>query len=534
MSKYIYAIHDSDGNFDQGIYDALQGKGHVVITEAIGRDPNDNSGHDYRQWGDITVIARLNNGYGSAGTIPLPQYYDDFAQRCKNFVANSQGCNIWVIGNEPNHSQERPDGQTITAIQYKECYNKCRDAIHSLNQGHTVCVAAVAPWNIESGDWFAYFQAITAGNVDAISLHTYTHGSGPSLITSETKMGAPFDDRHYHFYAYRDLMELAYEKDVPFYITETDQNDPWLDQNNGWVQEAYAEIDRWNQENNQQIRCLALYRWSHDQWAFGDKQGVKAGLSEAIAKDYQWKQGEDIVGLFDGFENGFHYANDPYSGETNVSELEVPNGWTPDWRPSTAPGVNHRPEYKPKIKGQHPEVYAGNYSLGIHTSFSSHDGVIWRQVNVGMGKKVNASAWCMSKGDGGHGMAIAIDPLGRTDFKLLPDSAWQDWWGAYEPGWEEGMWSKISAEETSTSDIVTIYLRTKADYANNNAAHFDNVEITTDGGPVDPPIEPPIEPPTGGIMDYVDALQEDIDAMQANLDALKEFLDTSSIRALPV
>ena len=68
---------------------------------------------DYSRWADqgFGIIARLNNGYEPNGTIPLSSRYADFAQRCANFVRNSRGCHIWIIGNEMNFAVERPGVQ---------------------------------------------------------------------------------------------------------------------------------------------------------------------------------------------------------------------------------------------------------------------------------------------------------------------------------------------------------------------------------------------------------------------------------------
>ena len=158
---------------------------------------------------------------------------------------------------------------------------------------HQLIAAAVAPWNVETGDWLYYMERMLAGlqgYADGIALHIYTHGSDPALVTSEATMDAPFDKRRFHFRAYIDMMDAIPDamRDLPVYITETDQDVPWLDANNGWVQAAYAEIDRWNQQaGNQRIHCLCLYRWpNYDQWGFVDKLGVHDDLRAVVAKNY--------------------------------------------------------------------------------------------------------------------------------------------------------------------------------------------------------------------------------------------------------
>jgi hypothetical protein len=218
----------------------------------------------------------------------------------------------------------------------------------------------------------------------------------------------------------------------------------------------------------------------------------------------------------DGFEGEFYYADDPYEPEQNVSELECPVGWTPDWTPSTAPGINHRPEYKPRTNT--PEVNFGEKCVGIHTTTSSHDGVLYRSFAVPSGLKVRATAWAMGKGDGAHGMAVGIDPTGGIDFSS-PNVVWGEWWSTDVPGWIEGAWAKIGSELISFNSHITVFLRTTARIANSNAAHFDEISLAVEGE-----ITPPI---TGGIQDYIDALRRDLDALQS-------FGDSNSIKALPV
>ena len=292
-SEYIYGFHDPGGEhimLEKGI------PGWVLVTEALGYEPNDQSGRNYRFLADkgLGVMVRLNAGYSGVGTIPFSRFYDDFARRCANFVRNSDGCHIWIIGNEPNHPIEWPGadwdfnaspprprspekmGEKITPELYVRCYRKVRDAIHGLpgHENDQVVIAAVAPWNNlttypgnPTGDWVKYFQDILRllgpENCDGIALHAYTHGAHPDLIDNPTKMKPPFQNRHYHFRTYQDFMHAipANMRHLPVYITETDQNDAWRNENTGWVRRAYGEIDFWNKNNPQQIRALILYRW---------------------------------------------------------------------------------------------------------------------------------------------------------------------------------------------------------------------------------------------------------------------------------
>ena len=406
-SDYIFGIHEPGG--ERHMLEAGR-TGWIVFTEEIGHDPAVQSGRDYRSYSErgLGVIVRLNNGYYPSGTIPNSRDYANFAQRCANFVSNSRGCKLWIIGNEMNYWIERPpatgrsaapqsqptgptlssgaesnnaesgglfeqmrrllqsflqpsahpstssqsspmptpaaqapavgviqapqddpqlrslpdrfsaihpatpasrtalaDGETITPALYAQCYKLCRDAIRRV-AGHMadqVLIGAVAPWNNRTiyagnprGDWVQYFQDILTllgpTGLDGITLHTYTHRADPNLITSDTKMNPPFADRHFEFRAYQDFLNAvpASMRSLPVYITETNQDVPWLDQNTAWIQRAYGEIDWWNrQPNTQKIRALVLYRWpSIDRWVIDGKGGVVEDFKAALQQEYRW------------------------------------------------------------------------------------------------------------------------------------------------------------------------------------------------------------------------------------------------------
>jgi hypothetical protein len=397
-SQWIFGLHDPGG---EQIMLAANKPGWIVFTEAVGHDPRDRTGRDFRSFSGrgFGVICRINNGYYPDGTLPLSRYYGDFAQRCGNFVAASPGCRIWIIGNETNYEIERPTlssrtaagqaeplnpvpqidpgrgmaewwhrlmewlhplldrvrsvgnaqqqtpyvpppddpylrglpqrfsalletgtialpaasappraataGEVIVPALYAQCYKLCRDAIHRL-PGHEqdqVLVASPAPWNNqtrypgnERGDWVRYLQDVLEllgpDQCDGFSLHTYTHGASLDGITSEARMNAPFTDRRFQFRTYQDFLQSTpiSMRHLPVYITETDQNEAWVDANTGWVRAAYREIDEWNRRpGTQKVRCLALYRWPRfDRWHIEGKNGVIADFRAALANDYRW------------------------------------------------------------------------------------------------------------------------------------------------------------------------------------------------------------------------------------------------------
>lgn len=300
---YLFGLHEPGGENHMA---DMGRKGWIVFTEEVGRDPAGQSGKDFSPWSGqgYGVLVRINHGYGpTQGTIPYAHHYDAFAQRVANYVAASKGARLWLIGNETNHAQEWPryEGweEKITAAMYASCFRKCRDLIRALpgHAGDAVMPQATAPWSATVGQGWVEYHAemldlLGPGGLDAIALHTYTHGPDPNLVFSEAKMAPPYEDRHYNFRAYRDFVDAhpGWARSLPIYITETAQNGAWADANSGWVRNAYGEIDAWNQgATNQKIRALSLYRWpALDGSTIAGKNGVIQDFRDAMRNDYRW------------------------------------------------------------------------------------------------------------------------------------------------------------------------------------------------------------------------------------------------------
>lgn len=196
-------------------------------------------------------------------------------------------------------------GEVITPELYARCYRLCRDAIHRLpgHENDLVLIGAVAPWNTQTiypgnpnGDWIQYFQDILTilgpDGCDGFALHAYTHGASPALISSSAKMAPPFQNRHQQFRVYMDFMNAvpASMRHLAAFLTEVGQVQPWVDQNSGWVQAMYSEIDLWNrQPGAQQIRAAILYRWpALDRWYIEGKKGVIEDFQAALTQEYRW------------------------------------------------------------------------------------------------------------------------------------------------------------------------------------------------------------------------------------------------------
>ncbi len=301
---HIFAMHQDTNHEiaammrDEGI------EGYLAWTEGIGANPNDHGGgEDYGRlvtdYGH-TAIVRLNNGYGTAGTIPRSDRYADFARRCANWVARSRGCKTWVIGNEMNNPREHPQGEQITALRYADCFNRVYAAIKVVQPDAIVTMGAVDPTNAAMGDCREYFLTILEAldAVDGIALHAYTHGPDPWLVVSDQKFEhPPLTWQFYHFRMFETFMEAIPERlqHLPVYITEanhlykTEEGDfGWVDQNKGWVWAMYQRVDEWNRRGGQQVLCAALFRYPQiDEWVIRGKGLVIEDFRQAMGMKYR-------------------------------------------------------------------------------------------------------------------------------------------------------------------------------------------------------------------------------------------------------
>ena len=507
----IYGMHDP---FPRD----LMPKGTILITIEVGHDPNNHSGQDFREWSEhgVRVIARLNNGYGAAGTIPSQEHYLGFAERCAWFVRNSQGCTRWIIGNEPNHSNEWPQGNPITAEDYVYCFTVCRDLIKAMRPDHEVIPAPVAPWNVQVGDWLVYFDRLMAMDIDAIALHTYTYGAEPGLITSEATMDPPYQDRRFHFRAYQDFMNRIPEskRHLPVYITETDQDDAWLNWNNGWVRKAYKEIDDWNHSGRQVIHCLCLYRWPKlDKWAIDGKSGVQDDFREAQAFGYQVGEPEPPEPPEPPpQEDNMLLKNGSFEGEytaRGAPQVLVAQGWEPFYKDNEpAPGEQgpaYRPEYKPLEKYVDPyRIRDGDRAQCWFKQFAIMDaGVYQRVTGVPIGATVRfvapVHAWCSGKddpkvSDGEMYVKVGIDLDGGED-------PWSDAVIWHDANWQYvgREWQEIGIAGIARGTAVTVFIRAWNKWKlKHNDFYVDACTMVVEGGePIPDPDPDPVPLPEG-------------------------------------
>jgi hypothetical protein len=299
ICAWLYGVHDA---YDRALFSG--GKtGWVLFTERVVSEQGNMAYEDWAING-YGVIARLNNDYGGTGTIPVPSEYDRFARNCAEWVRRSRGCRVYVIGNEMNNPREWPEGgnnpaNDITPELYAQCFNKVRAAIKSVQPNAIVVPGAVDPYQGPRMSCLDYFtrlmNAIT--DLDGIALHCYTHGYTPDLVTHmKTFDDDPLRWQYYHFRCYSTLIDCIPTRfrRKPIYLTETDAHggQPWSGGQNGWVQAAYQEIQRYNaQPHAQQIQTAILYRWSlDDNYSLVDKPAVQADIRATIATtDFRWR-----------------------------------------------------------------------------------------------------------------------------------------------------------------------------------------------------------------------------------------------------
>jgi hypothetical protein len=467
--------------------------GWLVLTRELGADPTDRNGENFRRFPHRKIV-RLNHGYGDQGTIPLPDRYADFATRCMHFVEFSAGCSRWIIGNEPNMEVERPEGVPITPERYAECYTLCREAIRSLkyNTGDQVLLAAIAPWNVQTGDWIEYFERIQhvlpAGGCDGFIIHAYWREQTATSVTSSTKMQPPHEDRFWSFRHYMNWMAAILPKfqGLPVYLTEMcTAGEAWENVDTGCVQAAYAEIDGWNRLSpDRAISCAALYRWKGDKWAIDDKPMVHQDFYAAVARGYTvpadgnpTEPPEEDMLQNPSFEEGWYQQG----GEPR---LTLPDHWVAEYLEGGDPW--YRPEIKPNEEfttdGQFSiRAFQPEHSQGFFGIYQELDAV------PGQWYKFSADVRLESKPPGELAGFAGIQPWGASIFER------QMIWGKETQVQIE--WQRVEVIAQAFGNRIRVAMGATSKWATrNNTTWWDNAKLELydcDGGGTEPPVEPP-------------------------------------------
>ncbi|MEK7277214.1 MAG: SH3 domain-containing protein, partial [Chloroflexota bacterium] len=222
-SPFIFGIHDAhESNNGLSMYVLPNGTrrtGWAVFTEEVGNRPEPGRRHDeYARWADrgFGVIARLNHGYGSTGTIPDPNdaaKTDGFIQACATWAQNSgDGCHIWFVGNEVNNPREWPRNTVITPAAYASVFNRVRAAIRQgAHANDRVCPSPIDPYNAQWGDARRYFVEMLRGihDLDGLILRAYTHTPELSDLTHTRTFGnAPLLGQYFDFQVFKPMLDL--------------------------------------------------------------------------------------------------------------------------------------------------------------------------------------------------------------------------------------------------------------------------------------------------------------------------------------
>jgi len=301
---HVFGVHEDVDHEMARFMQAAGVNGYILWSEEVGASlACGNVGRDYAQEAGSfghTAIVRLNYGYEPNGTLPVSSRYAEFAQCCANWVDQSEGCRIWIVGNEPNNRHEHPLHECITPELYAECFNTVYKAIKEVQPDSIVTLAPVHPTDTAMGDPRSYFRLVLEHleDVDAFALHAFTHGPDPAYVTSSHKFQLPpLDWQFFHFRMFEPFIEAIPEKwrHLPVYITAVHhvfkavpRDLGWLDHNNGWVWEVYRYVDEWNRRGGQQVHCVLLYRYPElDDWAIRGRTQVLEDFLQTMGMGYR-------------------------------------------------------------------------------------------------------------------------------------------------------------------------------------------------------------------------------------------------------
>lgn len=305
ICPWIFGIHDFHQDWVAMVRDAGK-QAWCVHTEAVGSDPNDRSGKSYPT--ETVNIVRINNAYGSGGSIPGPNDYGNFARRSANFVAASQNVDFVVCANEIGMVWDAWNGIVPSLGSYMECYHKFYLAIKGVAHAVSIAPQAPAPWSInvpDANDWIAQLTRqieMADKHIDWICLHAYTRGYDQNSFHTGAKMDPPWNKYHSGWEALYDYMKAIPQthRHLPAIITEVNGDHSWYDAQNGWIHKLYGVIGAWNDNpQNQKILGACLFRWApHDEkWDISRHGASVNDWREALKYDqrHNWQYKDPVV-----------------------------------------------------------------------------------------------------------------------------------------------------------------------------------------------------------------------------------------------
>jgi murein DD-endopeptidase MepM/ murein hydrolase activator NlpD len=335
----LYGVHDTEG------LPIVPDDGWCLDLVELGKNPAPRH-YDPR----VNWLVRLNWGYGSTGTIPKQEKMSLYLAALQHFLTGTTGVYGYIVGNEPNHPQEWPEGEEIEVSRYVDCFTLVDTLISSLQPDAKVIPAAIAPYRSGWDRWVGEMlsQIYERSGCDELCCHAYGRSDNPWQLSDEslTMRDAPLTGFFAGFLTYRDFMRLIPPPmlRLPVHITEFNEGESaWTNQNTGVVAAAYEEINGWNRNvEHNPIFSLLLYRYpAYDKWGFADKPGVIADFNQAISKGYKTPAGGYKVFLPkvtskspESPEKGPSVARD-YDARAlarGVKVMEYPGDVSPVWR----------------------------------------------------------------------------------------------------------------------------------------------------------------------------------------------------------
>lgn len=509
VNRFLYGFHEPSS------LDALpQGAGWFLHLAEVGDNDDPHPGVNLSKYTDqgYGTICRLQYSWSGGGTFPLPDKLDVYVERVRTLVANSRGCHIWQIGNEPNHPNEWSNGSgytpSCTPAYSAQVYDRCWSAIHATpgHQDDEVLLAPCAPWIVVGGvDWIEYFTRMIdyCATIDGFAVHTYSRDSAhPFSITSPSRMNPPHERYSNNWQTLSDWLNVipAPFRTRPVYLTETNQGDrPWSNINTGWVSAMYAELDRHNQAGGQVVRCALLYRWPHhDQWGIEGNQAIIDDMHAAIAHKYTWVETEPPIKPPPGgdmpelqnpsFEEGWH--------EQDAGELVLPDGWALEYVDGNHPWCG--PDGKrPEVKPNQEFVTDGQYSIRAFPPAHSRGMFgIFQEIQVEQGEwyTFTAQARIESNPPGDMAAFVGIQPWGAGLFER------QMIWGKETR--IIGEWQIVTVTAQAFGSRIRVAMGANNKWATtNNTVWWDDSAIEK-WECTAPPVDPPDPPLPGDPVDY--------------------------------
>lgn len=248
----------------------------------------------------VRVLAQLTFGSSGAGTLPTLDQYAAFANAVLGTIKSSSGVFGFVIGNEPNHPDQWPQGLAITPELYGQFWNMVWFNVPSRIP---VIPAPLDPYfgpDADSRDyWARMMQAILKGSggrrggADGLMFHPQAQWHDKSLVRSDlTFNDPPLQGLPFHWKAWQALYDVtpAPFKVLPIYLSRCRAGAQTPFGAPGWAADdagLMAEMISYERENNIQhanlVSALILYNFTPGPWNLNT--AAKIAIIKEIAKD---------------------------------------------------------------------------------------------------------------------------------------------------------------------------------------------------------------------------------------------------------